>query len=155
MRNCRAAVKDLAVNLPEVNRHAVNVRHGVAEAGNVVPKIVHHVKPNLRIDLVVSKHAIRVLPGMLRRIEIRSRSASPGPHENLDRLLHETKAIPVAVLDRRLWRLSFRTFRPGKKRSAVWRFERRLKSTRAALKTVADATAVGLHVAETEAAGKV
>ena len=150
-KNCRVAAKELGVNLPGAKRHAANVRHAVARAVAVVRRTEHLVKQNQRSVLVVSHRATLDLRGNLKRLGIHSRSVSPGQHENLDRLLQGTKAILVADLDRQLSPLSFWTFQHGKKRSAVWQFERHLKSTRAERKAADDATAVALPVAETDA----
>ena len=149
-KNSRVAAKGLAVNLPEAKRRAANVRHAVVRAEAVVRKTEHLEKQNQRSVLVVSHRATLDLRGSLRRPEKRSRSVSPGQPENLDRLLQGTKVIPVAVLDHQLSPLSFRTFQPGKKRSAVWQFGHHLKSTHAERKAAVDATAVALRVAETD-----
>ena len=151
-KNCRAAAKVLAVNPPAAKRPAVNVRHAVvrAEAAGAVRKSEHLVKQNQRIGLVVSHRAILDRRGNLRRLGIRNQLASPGQHENRDRLPQMTKVIPVAVLDHQSSPLSFWTFQPGKKRLAVWRFELHLKSMHAERKAADDATAVAHHVAETD-----
>lgn len=151
-RSCHVAAKGLAVNLPGAKRLTVNVRHAVvrAEAAAVVRKTVPLVKQNPRSGLVVSRRATLDRSGNLRQPENRSRSVSSGQHVNLDRLQQEMKVIPVAVLDRHLSPQSFRTFQPGKKRSAVWQFERHLKSMRAERKAAVDATAVVHRVAETD-----
>ena len=153
MKSCRVAAKELATN-----PHAVNVLHAVVE--DVVRKIAHLVTRNQRNGHGVSQRGTLDRRGNLRRFgipnpsESRGRSGRPDPFENLalPLPLPVAKVKPVADLALQSSLLNFRTFRPGKKQSVVWKFARRLKSMRGERKPVAGATADALHVARTDSA---
>ena len=175
MKSCRVAAKGLGLNRlglnrPATKRLAVSVHHAVVrdEAADVVRKTVNLVKQNQRNVRVVSQHGSRSQDenldhrgklrqhgrldhhGNLRQLKILSHRGSPGQLENLDRLLQVTKVKTVVARGLHLSPLNFRTFRPGKKRSAVLQFERHLKSTHVELKLAVGATADAHHNAETD-----
>ena len=156
MKSCRVAAKELAVSLLEPNLFGANVPHAVVE--DVVRKIAHLVTRNQRNGHGVSQRGTLDRRGNLRRFgipnpsESRGRSGRPDLFENLALPLPVAKVKPVAGLGLQSSLLNFRTFRPGKKQSVVWKFARRLKSMRGERKPVAVATADALHVARTDSA---
>ena len=158
MKSCRVAAKELAVSLLEPNLFGANVPHAVVE--DVVRKIAHLVTRNQRNGHGVSQRGTLDRRGNLRRFgipnpsESRGRSGRPDPFENLalPLPLPVAKVKPVAGLGLQSSLLNFRTFRPGKKQSVVWKFARHLKSMRGERKPVAGATADALHVARTDSA---
>ena len=177
MMYCRAAAKELAVSLLAPNLHAANALHAVVRVAVVVRKNANPVNRNQRNGLVASQHATRDRRGNLSQLVtlnqrgrpaqlgILNRSGShdqlgsldrnvkPDQVESLDLPLQVTKLKHVAALGLHSSRLSFRTFRPGKKPSAAWHFERHLKNTHAELKAAVVATAVvARHVAKTDLA---
>ena len=171
MMNCRVAAKGLAVSLLEPNLHAVNALHAVVRVAVVVRKNANLVNRNQRNGLVASQHATRDRRGNLSQLVTLNQRGSPGQRGILNRSgsldrsgrsgqlgsrdlpLQVTKVITDAVLGLHSSRLSFRTFRPGKKPSVVWHFGRHPKSMRAELKAAVGATmVVARHAAKTDLA---
>lgn len=165
MMYCRAAAKELAVSLLAPNLHAANALHAVVRVAVVVRKNANPVNRNQRNGLVASQLVTLNQRGRPAQLGILNRSGShdqlgsldrnvkPDQVESLDLPLQVTKLKHVAALGLHSSRLSFRTFRPGKKPSAAWHFERHLKNTHAELKAAVVATAVvARHVAKTDLA---
>jgi len=172
--NCHVSAKQLAMSLFEQNLNAVNAPHAVIRVADVdaivIGKEANLATRNRRNGLDGSR---RGTPGQrenlsrrenLSQLGILNRSESPdqlarldlseSPDQlgSLDLPRQVTKSIAVAGLGRHSSRLSFRTFRPGRRPSAVWYCEHQLKNMRAERKLAVDATADALHVAKTDSA---
>ena len=168
MMNCRVFAKEFAVSLLGRNLSALNAPLAVIRVEDADAPVI---RKNANLAMRPRRNVLdghrRGTPdsrGNLSQLEILNRRESPdqlgslnrsGRRDQLARLdlpRQVTKAITVADLGLRTSRLSFRTFRPGRRPSVVWHCEHLLRNMRAERKRAADATADALHVAKTDSA---
>ena len=108
MMYCRAAAKELAVNLLAPNLRAANALHAVVRVAVVVRKNANPVNRNQRNGLVASQHATRDRRGNLSQLVTLNQRGRPaqlgilnrsGSHDQLGRLDRNVKPDQVESLD--------------------------------------------------------